>query len=69
MEPEGSSPCSHVLCICTYPELDESSLYILILSTHLRLRLPSDLFLFGFPTNILQFSMNSKFTVEVLTVL
>jgi hypothetical protein len=61
-EPEGSTPCSQEPSTGPYPEPDCSSPYypilsllrsILILSTHLRLGLPSDLFPFGSPTNIL----------------
>jgi hypothetical protein len=57
-EPEGSSPCSQEPSTGPYPEPDQSSphypiLSLLILFTHLRLGLPSGLFLSGFPTNIL----------------
>jgi hypothetical protein len=57
MEPEGSLPCSQEPSTCPYPEPDESSPYhphlisptfILILSTYLRLGLPSGHFL-AFP--------------------
>jgi hypothetical protein len=45
MEPEGSIPNSQELSTCSYPEPDQSSptspRSILILSTHLRLGLPS----------------------------
>jgi hypothetical protein len=58
MEPEGSIPNSQELSTCPYPEPDKSTSphptsprYILILSTHLLLGLPSDLFPSGFPTN------------------
>jgi hypothetical protein len=60
-EPEGSLPCSQETSTGPYPELDWSSpyqshsvslRYILILSTHLCLGLPSGLFPAGFPTNI-----------------
>jgi hypothetical protein len=53
MEPEGSLPSSRELSACTYPEPDQSSLHhqILMLSIHLRLDLPSDLFPSGFLTN------------------
>ena len=62
MEPEGSLPHSQVLATCPYPEPDLSSPQtphptsrrsILILSSHLRLNLPSVLFPFRFPTKIL----------------
>jgi hypothetical protein len=60
MEPESSIPCSQEPSTGTSLEpyqpnpLHPISLrYILILSTHLRLRLPSGLFPSGYPTNIL----------------
>jgi hypothetical protein len=63
MEPEGSIPNSQELSTCSYHELGQSSphhpipplqdTYILILSTHLRLGLPSGFFPYGFPTNSL----------------
>ena len=62
MEPEGSLPHSQVPAICPYPESARSSPYphiplpeksILIVSSHLRLGLPSALFLSDFPTETL----------------
>jgi hypothetical protein len=58
MEPEGSIPNSQELSTCSYPEPDQSSptsphptspRSILILSTHLRLGLPSGSFPLAFP--------------------
>jgi hypothetical protein len=62
MEPEVSIPCSKGPSTCSHPEPYQSNPHhpilslirsILMLSTHLRLGLPSDLFPSGFPTNIL----------------
>jgi hypothetical protein len=58
MEPEGSLPCSKKPSTGPYPEPNQSSPHhpilrsILILSTHLRVGLPSGLFPSGFSTNI-----------------
>jgi hypothetical protein len=62
MEPKGSLPCSQEPSTCPNPDPDQFSSYhlnsiplrcILVLSTHLRLGLPSGLLLSGVPTNIL----------------
>jgi hypothetical protein len=62
MEPESSLQCSQEPSTGPYPEPDQSSPYlshpvslrsVLTLSTDLRLGLPSGLFPYGFPTNIL----------------
>jgi hypothetical protein len=57
MEPEGSIPCSQEPSTSPYPEPYPSHPIplrsILILSTRLRLGLPSGLFPSGFPTHIL----------------
>jgi hypothetical protein len=59
MEPESSLQCSQKPSTGPYSEPDQSNPHqpiysylrpILILSTHLHLGLPSDLFLSGFPT-------------------
>jgi hypothetical protein len=58
MEHEGSLPCSQEPSTGPYPEPDQCNAYhplrsILVLSTHLRLGIPSDLFPSGFLINIL----------------
>jgi len=68
MKLERSLPHSHVSATCPYPETDRSSTspphptyrrYILILSSNLRLGLPSGLFPSGFPTKSLYKSLLS----------
>jgi hypothetical protein len=65
MEPEGSLPHPQELSTCPYPELDQSSPHrpILILSTHLRLGLPSGLFPSGSPINKLYAFLFSPFVL------
>jgi hypothetical protein len=66
MECEGSLPCSQEPSTGPYPEPDQSSPYHFTtsLSTHLRLGLPSGLFLSGFPTNILYAFLFSPFVLH-----
>jgi hypothetical protein len=73
MEPENSSPCSQEPSTNPYPEPDRSIpchpiLSILIVSTHLRLGLPSGLFPSGFPTSILYAFLFSPFVLHVLPI-
>jgi hypothetical protein len=76
-EPEGSSPYSQDPYTCSYPESDSYSLYhpilsllgsITILSTQLRLDLPSGLFHSGFPTNILYVFPVSPIRATITTI-
>jgi hypothetical protein len=71
MEPERSIPNSQELSTCSYPEPDQSSphhpipRYILILSTHLRLGLPSGLSLsLAFPPIIYTHSFSPPFVLH-----
>ena len=68
MEPQGSLPDSQLPATCSYPEPARSSLYlphytswrsILIFSSSLRLGLPSDLLLSGFPSKSLNIPLLS----------
>ena len=65
MEPEGSLPHWQASATCPYPGPAQSSPHptswrsILILSTHLRLGLPSGLFLSCFPTKTLYAPLSS----------
>jgi hypothetical protein len=62
MEPECSLPHSQELSTCPYPEPDHptSTRSILIISTHLRLGLPSGLLPSGFPPNNLYVFLLSR---------
>jgi hypothetical protein len=74
MEPEGSLPCSQEPSTGPYPDRDQSSPYhpiislrtILILSSHLRLRLPNDLFPSGLPIKILHAFLCAPFVLRAL---
>jgi hypothetical protein len=64
------------LSMCPYPEPDQSSPYhpilsqrsILISSTHIRLGLPSGIFLSGFPTHTLYEFLFSPFVLHALSI-
>jgi hypothetical protein len=75
MEREGSLPCSQEPSTGPYPQPDRSSPYhpilsllgsILILSTHLRLGLPTGLFPSDFPINILYTTTRVKLSLCLL---
>jgi hypothetical protein len=73
MEPEGSLPCSQEPSTGPYPEPDQSNpahpislRSILLLTTRLRLGLPSGLFPSGFPTYILHAFLFSPFVLHAL---
>jgi hypothetical protein len=74
MEPEGSLPCSQEPSTGPYPQPDGFSSHhpilrsILVISTHLRLGLPSGLFPSGFSTNILYAYLFSPFVLHALVI-
>jgi hypothetical protein len=77
MEPEGSLLCSQEPSVGSFPEPESihsippypiSLRSILILSTHLRLDLPSSLFPYGFTTNILYAFLFSPFVPHALPI-
>jgi hypothetical protein len=76
MEPEGSLPCSQHPSTDPYPLSQIDPVHtiasylrsILILSTHLRLGIPSGLFRSGFPANILYTFLFSIFVPHALPI-
>jgi hypothetical protein len=77
MEPEGSLPCSQEPSTGPYTEPDQSNPYhtirsllrsISLLSTHLRLGLPTGLFPSGFLTNILYAFLFVPLVLHVLAI-
>jgi hypothetical protein len=73
MEPEGSLPRSQVPSNGPYPGPDPSNPIslrsILLLSTHLRIGLPSGLFPSGFPTNFYMHSASPHYPAHVILML
>jgi hypothetical protein len=75
MEPDGSLPCSQEPSTGPYAEPDKSNLahpisrrFTLILSTHLRLGIPSGPFPYGFLTNILHKFIFPTFVLRALPI-
>ena len=74
METEGSLPHSQQPATCPYPDSHQSSPWphrtswssILVLSSYLRLGLPSVIFLSGFPTKTLYTPTRSNTHVETV---